>query len=274
MHNLNKIKCFLLDMDGTIYLGGRLIPGALEFLDILKNQEKRYIFLTNNSSKGKDAYIKKLSGLGIEVGKDMVYSSGDATIYYINNIKPGARIFLLGTPTLEEDFRSAGFEIVKERDREIDFVVLGFDTTLTYEKIWIACDYIKAGATYIATHGDIVCPLEDNKTMPDVGAMIEMIKAATGQAPKIMGKPEEPIIEAITEKYSLKREEIAMVGDRLYTDIKMGEVAGITSILVYSGETTEELYSSSDIRASYEFPSVKELGDAIIKDKSEAFIVK
>ncbi|MGM9974245.1 MAG: HAD-IIA family hydrolase [Clostridiaceae bacterium] len=274
MGSLNDIKCFLLDMDGTIYLGGKLIPGALEFLDSLKKEEKSFIFLTNNSSKGRGAYIEKLSGLGIEIEKDMVYTSGDATIYYINNIKPGARIFLLGTPTLEEDFRRAGFEIIKERDKDIDFVVLGFDTTLTYEKIWIACDYIKAGVSYIATHGDIVCPLEDNKTMPDAGAMIEMIKAATGRTPKIMGKPEEPIIDAITEKYSLKREEIAMVGDRLYTDIKMGEVAGITSILVYSGETTEEDYSLSDIRASYEFPSVKELGEAILKDENIVFLEK
>ncbi len=272
MQSLSDIKCFLLDMDGTIYLGGKLISGALEFLDILKKEEKSFIFLTNNSSKGKDAYIKKLSALGIVVGEDSVYSSGDATIYYINNIKPGAKIFLLGTPALEEDFIRAGFEIVKERDQNIDYVVLGFDTTLTYDKLWIACDYIKSGVSYLATHGDIVCPLEDNKTMPDAGAMIEMIKAATGRTPKIMGKPEEPIIEAIIEKFSLKREEIAMVGDRLYTDIKMGEVADITSILVYSGETTKEMYALSDIKASYEFPSVKELGAAIVKEKSKITI--
>lgn len=263
MRKLEDISCFLLDMDGTIYLGHKLIDGALDFLDTLKKENKRFIFLTNNSSKGKEAYLKKLNELGIEVTAREVYSSGDAAIHYLTKLKKGARIFLLGTPALEEDFIKAGFQLIKERDENIDFVVLGFDTTLTYEKLWIACDYIKSGVQFIATHGDLVCPLEDNKSMPDAGAMIELINAATGKRPKIIGKPELTMVEAISEVYGVDKEDLAMVGDRLYTDIKMGQVADITSILVYSGETTREMYNSSDIKASYEFPSVKELAEAL-----------
>lgn len=263
MKKIEEIGCFLLDMDGTIYLGNRLIEGALTFLDTLKQQKKRFIFLTNNSSKGKKAYTEKLHRLGIKVTDEDVYSSGDATIHYLNKIKKNARVFLLGTPALEEDFIKTGFQLVKERDETIDFVVLGFDTTLTYEKLWIACDYIKSGVKYIATHGDLVCPLEDNKTMPDAGAMIELIYAATGRRPKIIGKPELTMVEAISEVYGIEKEALAMVGDRLYTDIKMGQVADITSILVYSGETTREMYKSSEIKASYEFQSVKELSEVL-----------
>ncbi len=265
MISLQDINCYLLDMDGTIFLGKELIDGALEFIETLRRQNKRYIFLTNNSSKNKEEYLKKLRDFGIEVKKEEVYSSGDATIHFIRKRKERARIFLLGTPALEKEFTDAGFNLVRERGKEVDYVILAFDTTLTYEKLWIACDYIKEGVEYIATHGDIVCPLENNKTMPDAGAIIELIKAATGLVPKIIGKPETPIIDAITEVYGVGREEVAMVGDRLYTDIKMGERNNITSILVYSGETTKELYLSSNITADYQFPSVKELGQALKK---------
>ena len=260
MNQLKDIKCFLLDMDGTIYLGDNVIDGAIDFIETIKKQDKKYIFLTNNSSKNKSEYEKKLKRLGFDATEDDVYSSGDATVHYIKSQKKDAKIFLLGTKALEDEFIKAGFTLVRERNQEIDFVILGFDTTLTYEKLWIACDYIKSGVKYIATHGDLVCPLEDEKTMPDAGAMIELIKAATnGHEPLIIGKPEKSIIEAVMHQYNVKRDELAMVGDRLYTDIKVGEKAGITSILVYSGETTKEMYDNSDVEASYEFESIKEL---------------
>ena len=258
---VKDIKCFLLDMDGTIYLGSKLIDGAELFLNRIKELDKKYIFLTNNSSKSRKEYIKKLAAFGIDASDEEIFTSGDATIEYLKEKKKDAVVFLLGTPALEEEFQRNGFTLVRERDKHVDFVVLGFDTTLTYEKLWIACDYIKEGVEYIATHGDLVCPLENNRTMPDAGAMISLIKDATGKLPKIMGKPEKPIINAIMKRYSLQPQDMAMVGDRLYTDIKLGEVSGITSILVYSGETTKEMYESSSIKADYQYSSVKEIAE-------------
>ena len=256
MEKLEDIKCYLLDMDGTIYLGNELIDGAKEFLEKLKEKNIRYIFLTNNSSKNKDRYVEKLNKLGIKAHREDVFSSGEATTIYLNKKKKGAKVFLLGTKDLEDEFEKAGFELVKERNKNIDFVVLGFDTTLTYEKLWIACEYI-------ATHPDFNCPLENGKFMPDAGAMMAFIKASTGKAPTVIGKPNKHIIDAIIEKYNLKKSELAMVGDRLYTDIRTGIDNGLTSILVMSGETDKKMLEETIYKPDYIFNSVKELKEKI-----------
>lgn len=263
MKNIKDIKCFLLDMDGTIYLGNELIDGAKEFLNTLKEKNIKYLFLTNNSSKNKDRYVEKLNGLGIEASREDVFTSGEATTIYLNQLKKGAKIFLLGTKDLEEEFEKAGFELIKERGKNIDFVVLGFDTSLTYEKLWIACEYIAEGAEYIATHPDFNCPLEGGKFMPDVGSMIELIKASTGRTPTVIGKPSAHIINAIVKKYNLNKEELAMVGDRLYTDIRTGLDNGLTSVLVMSGETNEEMLKDTIYKPHYVFNSVKDLAEIL-----------
>ena len=263
MENLRKKTVFLLDMDGTIYLGDELIEGAQAFLKQIKEKGKRYIFLTNNSSKNKEAYVEKLQKLGVQASEDEIFTSGEATTMYLKKQKTGARIYLLGTKALEEEFERAGFVLEKERHKQIDYVVLGFDTTLTYEKLWGACEYISEGSAYIATHPDFNCPLANDKFMPDAGAMAAFIEASTGKKPKVIGKPNKEIIESIAAKYGLNKETMVMVGDRLYTDIKTGENAGISSILVYSGETKEKDYSDSKIRATYVVDSVKDLIDLI-----------
>lgn len=250
-------------MDGTIYLGDRFIDGAVELLHNLKKSNRRTIFLTNNSSKNSKAYSEKLGRLGYKAYDEEIFTSGEATTIYLNKVKKGASIFLLGTPLLEEEFEKAGFRLIKDRSEKPDFVVLGFDTTLTYEKLWIACDLIREGVRYIATHPDFNCPIEDNKYMPDTGSIIKLIEASTGKTPLVIGKPYKYIVEAIMEKYNLKKEELAVVGDRLYTDIAVGNNSGITSILVLSGETTKEMYEQSDIRADYIFQSVKELNQCL-----------
>lgn len=259
MQNLKEKSVYLLDMDGTIYLGDELIDGAKEFLAKLKEEGKRYIFLTNNSSKSKDIYVEKLNKLGIEASEEEVFTSGEATTMYLKSQKQGARVYLLGTKALEEEFKKAGFILEPNRNKDIDYVVLGFDTTLTYEKLWGACEYISEGVEYIATHPDFNCPLANDKFMPDAGAMAAFIEASTGRTPKVIGKPNKEIIESIASKYSLDKEDMVMVGDRLYTDIKTGENAGITSILVYSGETKEEDYKISETRADYVFDSIKDV---------------
>lgn len=263
MNDLKNVKYFLLDMDGTIYLGDQLIDGALEFLKMLEDTNRKFLFLTNNSSRSKSDYKEKLMKLGCDVDEETIFTSGEATTIYLNKRKKGAKVFLLGTPSLEEEFERNGFQLVKDRSEKPDFVVLGFDTTLTYEKVWIACDFIRDGVEYIATHPDFNCPLEGGNYMPDVGAMIMMIEGSTGKLPKVMGKPNKYIVEAILEKYNLTKDDMAMVGDRLYTDVKTGIKAGITSVLVLSGETTQEMCEESDIKADYVFSSIKELGELI-----------
>ena len=263
MDKLKKIKCFVLDMDGTIYLSNKLIDGALEFLDKLTEQNKDFLFLTNNSSKNRKAYKEKLAKLGCFVEENKVFTSGEATTIYLNKTKPGAKVFLLGNEYLEEEFKENGFVLIKDRTETPDFVVLGFDTTLTYDKMWIACDHIVAGVPFIATHPDINCPLAGGKYMPDTGAMIKMFEASTGISPLVIGKPNKQVVDSIIEKYSLERDELAMVGDRLYTDVKLGINSGIVSILVLSGESTREDLEKSDFKPDYVFESVKEIKEAI-----------
>lgn len=236
LDRLKKTRCFLLDMDGTFYLGNRLLPGAADFLEFLRLQGISYLFLTNNSSGSRHGYANKIRRMGVEVSDADIFTSGEAAAIFIHARQPGARIYVAGTPALEEEFRSKGFFLVEE---DPDFIVLGFDTTLTYSKLWHLCNLVRKGIPYIATHPDFNCPTEEGY-MPDIGAMIAFIHASTGRQPDvIIGKPNAPIIDAVVTKTALPIESLTMVGDRLYTDIALG-MTGIQTVLVLSGETRLE----------------------------------
>ncbi len=259
MKRIDEAKCFILDLDGTIYLGEEIIDGAVEFINELNTKNKKVIFLTNNSSKNSNYYKEKLKMFGINVNNNSIFTSGEATTIYLNSRKPGSKVFLIGTNYLKEEFKRSGFNVTDIYENDIDFVVLGFDTTLTYNKLWIACDLIRDGVEFIATHPDINCPLEGGKFMPDAGAIIEFIYASTGKRPNIIGKPNSEIINCICQKYRIKKEDMIIVGDRLYTDIKTGINSGIASILVLSGETKADDYKKSNIKADFVYDSVKEI---------------
>ncbi len=255
---LSSIKCFLLDLDGTLYLGDELIDGASRLIHTLKQRGSQYLFLTNNSSRSRQAYVEKLQSLGLPAESEQVLTSGTATVRWLKITSPGAGIYLLGTPSLAEEFANNGFRLV-DKTQSPDFVVLGFDTTLTYAKLWGACELITSGTPFIATHPDINCPLADGKYMPDAGAMIAAIRASTGQSPRVIGKPNREMVDAALEMAGCQRGEIAIVGDRLYTDIAMGQSAGIVSILVLSGETQPGDVDASPYRPDHVFASVAEL---------------
>jgi len=231
---LSGIKAFVLDMDGTIFLSDRLLPGAIELVEYLRVSQIPFLFLTNNSSKHRGLYAEKLNRLGLNVDANMIFTSGEATAHFLREQFPHVqRIDLFGTPALEEEFTAHGFNLTTEHPQAL---VLGFDTTLTYEKLWRLCDEVRAGMTYFATHPDINCPME-NGVMPDIGAMIAFVAASTGRNPDfIIGKPNLPVVRALVRRLGLPADQICMVGDRLYTDIALGQ-AGLRTVLVLSGET-------------------------------------
>jgi HAD superfamily hydrolase (TIGR01457 family) len=255
---LNEITCFLLDMDGTIYLDDHLLPGALEFLATLKAQGKRFLFLTNNSSKNPGQYVNKLAKLGIDVTEDEVFTSGQATAIHLEQRAPGAKLYVVGTPGLEAEFRAHGFTLT---DEDPEYAVLGFDTTLTYAKLWKLCDLVRAGKPYIATHPDNNCPTADG-FMPDIGAMMALVEVSTGRRPDlIVGKPNRLIVDSAAARMGVNVSEIAMIGDRLYTDIALGRTAGITTVLVLSGETALEDLTDSPNQPAYTFSTIGDVAD-------------
>lgn len=230
---LALIGTYMLDLDGTVYLGDKLFPWSLVFLNRLRELGKNFVFVTNNSSRTGRHYVTKLARMGVTLQPEQVFTSGEATRIFLKKHYPTRNIYLMGTPDLEEEFDLDGFCLTTTNPAA---VVLGFDQTLTYEKLRIACALIRQGVPFIATHPDFNCPTPEGP-IPDCGAMMAAITAATGVRPKIIGKPFPEMVEALCVKFGLERKKIAMIGDRLYTDIAMGQQAGMTSILVLSGET-------------------------------------
>lgn len=239
---LAGVKCFLLDMDGTFYLGGKLIEGSIDFIRRVEETGRDYLFLTNNSSHNAKFYVEKLKKMGLAVDKQRVLTSGEATAAVIREKYPGKRAFVLGNEYLIEDMKDAGICVDTESP---EIVVIGYDTTLDYKKMTAVCDFVRAGLPYIATHPDFNCPTETGFA-PDIGAIIEFINASAFRRPDlIVGKPNRGIVDAALLRTGYRAEEMAMVGDRLYTDIETGLQNGILSVLVMSGETTEEMRKSS-----------------------------
>jgi HAD superfamily hydrolase (TIGR01457 family) len=262
---LLNVKCFLLDMDGTFNLGDQLIDGSLYFIETLNALGKDYLFLTNNSSKHRGQYAEKIRRLGLSIGEEKVFTSGEATALYLQEQRPNSSAYVVGTPALEEEFRNHGFRLDDENPQSI---VLGFDTTLTYQKLWKLCDFVRAGLPYIATHPDFNCPTETG-FMPDIGAMIAFVQASTGRAPDlVVGKPNRMIIDAVAHKLGLQISEMAMVGDRLYTDIALGATSGITTCLVLSGETHPADLINSPYQPTYCFENLGSIASWLRKHSS------
>jgi len=263
--SLAQVRCFLLDMDGTFYLGERLLEGALEFIDVLHQRGCEYLFLTNNSSKDSQQYVEKITRLGLPVSRDKILTSGEATAMHVQSQKPGARVYVVGTSALENEFSERGFELTDEAP---DFAVLGFDTTLTYDKLWKLCDLVRAGVPYIATHPDYNCPTETG-FMPDIGATIAFVRASTGREPDlIVGKPNRLFIEKAAERTGIPLSAMCMIGDRLYTDIALGATAGIPTILVLSGETQADEVAASPHQPSYIFQNLGAVAEHLMKMNS------
>lgn len=253
---LKNIECFSLDMDGTIYLGEQWIDGAKEFLQAVERAGKKYLFLTNNSSKNPQAYVEKLERMGLAVNASQIVTSGQATIDYLKRNFPGKRVFLLGNGLLKQEFLQSGIRL---DDRSPEVVVVGFDTTLTYAKMCRVCDLVREGLPYISTHPDYNCPTETG-FIPDAGAIHAFIHASAFRYPDhIVGKPNGDIMDYLAQRAGVEKSRIAMVGDRLYTDVSAGVNNGCNGILVLSGEARMEDVAHSEVVPDLIFRSVKEM---------------
>lgn len=250
---LPGIRCFLLDLDGTVYLGGRLLPGAAEFLRRARETGRDFAFLTNNSSRSGEDYLMKLTGMGLAVAPRQVVTSGQATIHYLRENHSGKRVYLLGSESLRREFRAGGVEL---DERAPELVVTAFDLELDYRRLRLVCDLVRAGLPYIGTHPDLNCPTETGFT-PDIGATHAFVHASAGRWPdRIIGKPGRDIIDYALARTGHAAEHTATVGDRLYTDVAAGVNNGLTGILVLSGETRPEDLDRSEIRPHLVFDSL------------------
>ena len=257
VERLDGIKMFVLDMDGTIYLGDRLFPYTRDFLRAVERSGREYCFFTNNSSKNREAYIEKLRGMGIEVPPERMLISNGVILKWLLENRPGKRAYVVGTEPLIEDFRRAGVEL---SDSGPDYVVLGFDTSLTYEKISKACHFIRNGAEVFGVNPDWNCPVEGG-FIPDCGSIAALVRASTGVQCEFFGKPSRHTLHYILEQSGRRPQEVAVVGDRLYTDIAVAAGSEVTSVLVMSGETTPEMLAGSEIKPDIVAENIGELGE-------------
>ncbi|MEG1931705.1 MAG: HAD-IIA family hydrolase [Pygmaiobacter sp.] len=255
MHTLSRIKLFLIDMDGTFYLDSSPLPGALEFLAALREKKVPFAFLTNNSSKGRADYFAKFAAMGVQLSEEELLTSADATIDYLKMQPFGKDILLVGTESLAAQFEAAGYCTNAADPRA---VVLGFDTTLTYQKLVALCNAVRQGLPYIATHPDFNCPVEGG-FLPDIGGVIALVEACTSRRPDaVIGKPNRFIAEAVAQRFQVALPDICMIGDRLYTDIALGR-CGVATALVYTGEATPADYAASDEVASFVFGGIGDM---------------
>lgn len=279
---LSKIRHLALDMDGTIYMGSTLFPFTLKFLSDMSAAGIGYSFLTNNPSRSVADYLKKLEGLGIEADEDNMYTTSLAAIDYIKAHYPEAkRLFMLGTPSMISQFEKAGFiSCADDPDDVPDVLVVAFDMTLEYSRLCRASWWASQGVPYIATNPDRVCPTDQRTVLVDCGSMCRCIEHATGRKPDItLGKPDPNMLKGILDRHGLKPEEIAMVGDRIYTDTAMAHNAGAFGVLVLSGETTiataEAVAEDARVNPAPEFfppdlicRDIKELGELLLESRN------
>ena len=260
---LKSIRLYLFDMDGTLYLGDRLFDFTRELLDTLKATGRRYLFMTNNSSKSVEDYIKKLEKMGIPADKEDFITSSQATAWYLQKHHPGKTLYVCGTRSLQQELQQAGFTVTEDVEKT-QCIVMGFDTELTFRKLHDVCYLLstRRDIPYIATNPDYVCPTEFG-SVPDCGSVCDMVFNATGKRPVVIGKPSPLMPELAMERTGFSKGETAVVGDRIYTDVKSGLNAGIAGILVMSGETTREILEASSDKPDLVLEDASEIMKAV-----------
>lgn len=263
---LTKIKHLVFDLDGTVYQGGNLFPYTLEAFDVFDSLGLSYTYLTNNSSTSAKDYVQKIRKLGLRGNAENLYSSSLSTLEHLRKAYPDLKtIYLLGTESLRREFQESGYEILfDDNEKEPEMVVVAFDTSLSYKALCKTAWWVKHGKPYIATHPDKVCPTNLPTVLVDCGAVCECIESATGRKPdRVFGKPDRSMIDGIREKHNLQPHEIAMIGDRLYTDMEMARRAGVIGVLVLSGEATRTDLEQSGLQPEIVCENIFELAQRL-----------
>ncbi len=258
MIDLKQKKLFLLDMDGTIYLGDTLFDGTKDFLRAVREQGGKYLFVTNNSSRSVTAYVDRLRGMGIDATADDFLTSVDALIWYMRGKYDGALMYAFGTRTFRQQLSEAGFHVTDKLEDGISLLVCGFDTELTFQKLEDACILLGRGVDFVATNPDWVCPTSYG-SVPDCGSVCEMLFRATGRRPKFIGKPEPEMALLSMERWGFSPEETVLIGDRIYTDIACGVNAGIDTAFVLSGEGVPEDIEKFGIHPAGTYRDIREI---------------
>ena len=235
MASLAEKRLFLLDMDGTLYLDEQLFDKVPEFLSLIRRQGGRYLFLTNNSSRGVEGYIAKMRRLGIETVPEDYLTSADAAQHTLLTEFAGQRCYVSGTASLREQLKQAGIRVTDALSDDITVLLSGFDTELTFQKLEDSCILLNRGVPWLATNPDWVCPTWYG-SVPDCGSVCEMLTRATGKHPRFLGKPQPEMVRLALERTGFAARQAVIIGDRLYTDVACGVNAGIDSIFVLSGE--------------------------------------
>ncbi len=246
---------FMIDMDGTVYKGTHVIPGAIGFIDALRAKNIPFVFVTNNSSQSREHYQQKLLDMGFNVTKENILTSNIATIRFIITERPGKKVYVVGSPDVVKEVRDAGIKVVEENP---DIVYLTFDRTITYDKINKAYKALIGGAELIATHPDDVCPTETDYDI-DIGPFIRMFEQMCQTKAVVVGKPNRLMLEMAAIEMCVDPQKTVMVGDRLYTDIRMGNLAKIDTILVLSGETSRDELEGSSVVPTHVLDSVADI---------------
>lgn len=256
-------RLFLLDMDGTIYLGDQLFDGTLDFLRQVRAQGGKYLFVTNNSSRSVSAYVERLNGMGIPSDADDFLTSVDALIWYLRGKYDDALIYAFGTKTFRQQLSEAGFRITDKLEDGVSLLVCGFDTELTFQKLEDACILLGRGVDFVATNPDWVCPTSYG-SVPDCGSVCEMLFRATGRRPKFIGKPEPEMALLSLEKYGYTPEQAVLVGDRVYTDIACGVNAGVDTAFVLSGEGVPEDIERFNVHPTGIYQNIREIYEKML----------
>lgn len=256
---LKDKKLFLLDIDGTIALDTTLIDGTLDFMNYVLNIGGKYIFITNNSTKSIRDYIDKFEEFRIKVDETSFVTSSYATALYLRETYKDKKIFVLGTKSFIEELRSFNVNVTEEKDDDIVCAVIGFDNELTYRKIENICELlITRKIDYIATNPDFVCPTTFG-SVPDCGAICEMIRHSVKREPLYIGKPNKAIIDMCLKQTKFTKEETLVIGDRLYTDIACGINGGVDTAIVFTGETKKDDLINAKFKPTYSFDTIKEI---------------
>jgi len=260
---LKKVNLYLFDMDGTLYLGDRLYDFTTDLLQTIRERGCRYLFMTNNSSKSVEDYIKKLAKLGIAATREDFITASQATAYYLHKYHEGQRLYVCGTQSLKEELRREGFTLTARTD-DTDCIVMGFDTELTFQKLHDVSYLLltRPEIPYIATNPDLVCPTEFG-SVPDCGSVCQMLRNVSGRLPIVIGKPSALMPQLAMEKWGVAGSQTCVIGDRIYTDIKSGLNAGALTILVLSGETTQAILEASSEKPHLVLSDAGKIRDAL-----------